>query len=184
MPDYQEYFFEFYKILHKNDESDIYIVYLNKKKTKKIIENKINELNQSKEKLKTENKIKELDNQIIKYEKLLKEINELKKDIYPLSSIITAKYNDKVWTIHGGNSSKLRELNSNYLIYYEIIKDAVKEKYKIIDFFGTSFNPIPTDPEYGIYLFKKRLGGEYTEFIGEFDLVIKKGGVRHEKIIK
>ena len=99
---------------------------------------------------------------------------EVKEDRIPLSSIITAKFGDKVWTIHGGNHSSLRSLNSNYLIYYEIIKDAVEEGYKTIDFFGTSFNPTQDDPEYGIWLFKKRLGGEYTEFIGELDYVFKK----------
>lgn len=170
----KEYFKEFYRMLHDENESDIYIVYLDKKKTIKIITDKINELNEQKEKLKTENKIKELDNQIVKQEKLLNEVKEIEKDKYPLSSIITTKYNDKVWTIHGGNSTKLRELNSNYLIYYEIIKDAVSDKYKVIDFFGTSYNPTNDDPEYGIYLFKKRLGGEYTEFIGEFDYVTNK----------
>lgn len=170
----KEYFTEFYKMLHEENESDIYIVYLNKEKTIKVIADKINELNEQKEKLKTENKIKEIDNQIGKQEKLLNEVKSIEKDKYPLSSIITTKYNDKVWTIHGGNSTKLRELNSNYLIYYEIIKDAVKDKYKVIDFFGTSYNPTTDDPEYGIYLFKKRLGGEYTEFIGEFDLIINK----------
>lgn len=170
----KEYFTEFYRMLHEENESDIYIVYLNKEETIKVITDKINELNEQKEKLKTENKIKELDNQIGKQEKILTEVKSIEKDKYPLSSIITTKYNDKVWTLHGGNSTKLRELNSNYLIYYEIIKDAVKDKYKVIDFFGTSFNPTTDDPEYGIYLFKKRLGGEYTEFIGEFDLITNK----------
>ena len=170
----KEYFREFYRMLHDENESDIYIVYLDKEKTIKVITDKINELNEQKEKLKTENKIKEIDNQIGKQEKLLSEVKEIEKDKYPLSSIITAKYDDKVWTIHGGNSTKLRELNSNYLIYYEIIKDAVNDKYKVIDFFGTSYNPTTDDPEYGIYLFKKRLGGEYTEFIGEFDYIINK----------
>ena len=44
--------------------------------------------------------------------------------------------------------------------------------YEKIDFFGTAFNPTPDDPEYGIFLFKSRLGGEYTEFIGEFDYIL------------
>ena len=46
----------------------------------------------------------------------------------------------------------------------------------MIDFFGTSGNPNPPkdNPIYGIHNFKKRLGGEYTEFIGEYDLVTNK----------
>lgn len=170
----KKYYLNFYKDLHKDDHSDIYIVYLNKKKTSLILEKNLADLNKSIENLTSENKKKELENQVNKVKKLLDEINEVKEDKIPLSSIITAKYGDKVWTIHGGNSTLLRSMNSNYLIYYEIIKDACSSGYKTIDFFGTSYNPSQDDPEYGIWLFKKRLGGEYTEFIGEFDYVFKK----------
>ena len=170
----KEYYLNFYKDLHKDNHGDIYIVYLNKKKTLKLLNKNREDLEKSRDSLTSENKKKEVQNQIDKLVKLIDEINEVKEDKLALSSIITAKYGDKVWTIHGGNSTALRSLNSNYLIYYEIIKDACEEGYKTIDFFGTSFNPTQDDPEYGIWLFKKRLGGEYTEFIGEFDYVFKK----------
>ncbi len=170
----KEYYLNFYKDLHKDNHGDIYIVYLNKKKTLNILNNNLDELIKNQESLTSDNKKKELQNQIDKLNKLIEEVNEVKEDKMVLSSIITAKYGDKVWTIHGGNSSLLRSMNSNYLIYFEIIKDAVEEGYKTIDFFGTSYNPKEDDTEYGIWLFKKRLGGEYTEFIGEFDYVFKK----------
>lgn len=170
----KNYYLNFYKELHKNNHSDIYIVYLNKKKTLDLLNKNLKDTKTSQENLTSDNKKKELQNQIDKLEKLINEINEVKEDRIPLSSIITAKYGDKVWTIHGGNHSMLRSLNSNYLIYFEIIKDAVLEGYKTIDFFGTSYNPSQDDPEYGIWLFKKRLGGEYNEYIGEFDCIFKK----------
>jgi len=92
-----------------------------------------------------------------------------------LSSILTTKYGDTVWTVHGGNSTYLREMNANYFIYFEIIKDALKEGYKYVDFFGTTGDNSNTNNSvYGIHLFKKRLGGEYIEYIGEFDLIINK----------
>ena len=61
-------------------------------------------------------------------------------------------------------------------MYYNIIKDANSEGRKIVDLFGTCGipNPNPSNPIYGIHSFKKRLGGEYIEFIGEFDLVVNK----------
>ena len=80
---------------------------------------------------------------------------------------------DTVWTVHGGNASFLRGLNANYFIYYEIIKDAQKNGFHYIDFFGTTGDPKPENPIYGIHLFKKRLGGEYLEYIGEFDLITR-----------
>ena len=167
----KDYYLNFYKELHKNNHSDIYIVYLNKKKTLDLLNNNLEDTINKQESVTSENKKKEFQNQIDRLNKIIDEIKEVNEEKLVLSSIITAKYGDKVWTIHGGNSTQLRTLNSNYLIYYEIIKDAVEEGYKTIDFFGTSYNPSNDDPEYGIWLFKKRLGGEYTEFIGELDYV-------------
>ena len=57
-------------------------------------------------------------------EQEMEEINSIQKDEIILSSIITVKYGNKVWTIHGGNSNVLRELNSNYLLYYQISCDS------------------------------------------------------------
>ena len=56
-----------------------------------------------------------------------------------------------------------------------LLKDAYDNGYKVMDCFGTcgTANPDKSNPIYGIHSFKKRLGGEYTEFIGEFDYVVK-----------
>ncbi|MEG2283036.1 MAG: peptidoglycan bridge formation glycyltransferase FemA/FemB family protein [Bacilli bacterium] len=175
-----EYYRHFYQELHKENMSDLYVVKANIPKIKEIELAKIIELTAEKDKLVTKNDLKnqnkkqELINQIQKIEKELKLLSEIKEDKLVLSSILTAKYGNKVWTVHGGNHSLLRELNANYYIYYEIIKDAITEGYQLIDFFGTTGDPNINNPVYGIHLFKKRLGGEYTEFIGEFDFIINK----------
>lgn len=179
----KDYYLNFYKELHKHQMSDLYVVKVNIKHLKELyqdkiknLEHEINSLDESKykNKQKLENKKKDLSKNLEKVKKEVDSINEIKEEELVLSSIMTAKYNDKVWTIHGGNHRKLRELNANYLLYYTIIKDAYNEKYKKIDFFGTIGDPNPKDNGYGIHLFKKRLGGEYTEFIGEFDLILNK----------
>ena len=169
-----DYYKKFYEVFNKNNMSDLYIVKVNINDTKKIVLDNI-------EKLKNNNnenpvKIKENEDRMIKLNKLLNELNEIKEKEITLASIITVKYKDTVWTVHGGNNSKLMSLNANYLLYYEIIKDANNEGFKIVDLFGTCgiSNPDPSNPIYGIHSFKKRLGGEYIEFIGEFDLVIDK----------
>ena len=174
VPYSKSYYSNFYEMLHKDNNSDIYIVYADIEKIQNEQQEKVNNLSIECDNLTSENKKQELKNQINKIEKIINELDEVKEKKLPLASIITTKYGNKVWTMHGGNHTYLRNLNANYLIYYEIIKDAVKEGYEKIDFFGTAFNPTPDDPEYGIFLFKSRLGGEYTEFIGEFDLVTNK----------
>lgn len=180
-----KYYENFYEILNKHGMSDLYVVKADINKIKSIYQNRIDEIKRATEGLetkeygnrdKTENKINEYKNEMAKIEKDFDLVNNIKESKVVLSSIITVKYNDKVWTIHGGNATVLRNLNANYWLYYTIIKDAHDNGYKVIDFFGTSgiANPAKSDPIFGIHNFKKRLGGEYTEFIGEYDLVCNK----------
>lgn len=177
-----EYYETFYETFNKHNMSDIYIVKVNVEHLKEIYNNKLNELNKelnvlnNKEKdEKTNNKIHELDNQINRLKMDIDSVNEIKEEIIPLASIITVKYGNKVWTVHGGNHSLLMNLNANYLLYYTIIKDSLN-KYDLIDFFGTTGikDPDPKNPIFGIHFFKKRFGGNLCEFIGEFDLVTNK----------
>lgn len=177
------YYKNFYNILNKNNMSDLYIVKVKLKNLIKTYKNKvdsikdeISNLDKYKNKEKKKNLLNDLQNKLDKAKLELDNVKKIENDEIILSSIMTVKYGNKVWTIHGGNSTLLRELNSNYLLYHQIIKDAYDNGYKMIDFFGTSgdANPDKNDPNYGIHNFKKRLGGEYTEFIGEFDLIINK----------
>lgn len=180
-----EYYTLFYEIFNKDNLSDLYVVKVKIKELIKTFENKIDSvkkeidelgLDKYKNKGKAQNKINDLNNQVNKLNKDLEEIKKIDEEEVVLSSIITVKYNDKVWTVHGGNNSILMNLNANYLLYYTIIKDAFDNGYKCVDCFGTCgiANPDKSNPIYGIHSFKKRLGGEYTEFIGEFDLITNK----------
>lgn len=180
-----EYYEFFYKTLNEQNMSDLYVVEVNihdliitYEKNLEYLELELKNMDDPKykNKGKQENLKKDLITKIDKVKKEIDFINTIEEKNIILSSIITVKYGNKVWTVHGGNSNILRELNSNYLLYYEIIKDANKEGYKIVDFFGTSgiANPDKSNPIFGIHSFKKRFGGEYTEFIGEFDLIINK----------
>lgn len=177
------YYQNFYEILNKEGLSDLYVVEVNIKSLLKTYQNILDDINTEIASLddpkhKNMNKMQNIKNDLLKkQEKTINEIEFIKsinKENVILSSIITVKYADTVWTLHGGNSNILRELNSNYLLYYEIIKDANKQGFKTVDFFGTSgiANPDKNNPIYGIHNFKKRFGGEYIEFIGEFDLIV------------
>lgn len=175
-----EYYKTFYEELHKHDMSDLYVVKINIDDLRKRYEEMIRSINENIEKIDAKNSSDKLNNkkndlliQIDHVKKEMNNLNDITDDEVILSSIITAKYGDKVWTVHGGNSTILRELNANYYLYYEIISSAKEEEYKMIDFFGCSgnINPDKSSSIYGLHNFKKKLGGEYTEFIGEFDLV-------------
>ena len=183
VPSKLDYYEAFYKTFNENSMSDIYVVKCNIQKLKKLYIEKINNLNDEKTDIinssqknlqKSNQKIEMIEKQIEKLNRERQNIETINEDELTLSSIITVKYSDMVWTVHGGNHTLLRELNANYLIYEKIIKDAYEEGYKKIDFFGTTGDPNEKNPVYGIYLFKKRLGGDYIEFIGEFDYINNK----------
>lgn len=177
------YYRKFYTILNKSGMSDIYVVKAHINDLKKLYKERIKEVQNSIEDLKNnpkrnesklESKINELNKKIEKYEKELESVNAIDKKEVVLSANIIVKFNERVWTIHGGNSSCLRYLNSNYLITNAILKDVYNDGYKVIDFFGAcgEANPKEDNPIAGLHNFKKSLGGEYTEFIGEYDLVV------------
>lgn len=178
-----DYYKKFYHVFHEHGMSDLYLAKVNIKNLITIYTDKIIEVNKeimeleyakNRNKEKTEHLKGELINQRNKLVIELDNIKQIKEEELVLSSIITVKYDDKVWTVHGGNLSILRELNTNYLLYYHILRDAKQDGYKKIDFFGTTGNPDNNNSVYGIHLFKKRFGGELMEFIGEFDLVTNK----------
>jgi peptidoglycan pentaglycine glycine transferase (the first glycine) len=175
------YYKSFHKILNKKNHSDLYILKVNIDELRKFylnklifVDNEINKIesNPKRNIKKSENLINDLNSQKDKINNDMLELDNLTEKEYYLSSIITTKYNDKVWLIHGGNSNILRKLNANYFLHYKIIEDSKNEGYTKLDFFGAT-GDLSSNVS-GIHLFKKRFGGEYTEFIGEFDLITNK----------
>lgn len=178
-----KYYQNFYNTLNAKNMSDIYVAKINIPKLVETYIERIVSLKQEmnnldidkyKKKGKYDNIVMDMKEQIEKNERELEEVKQIRQEDIILSTVITTKYKDKVWTVHGGNRDLLRNLNANYWVYYAIIKEAQENNYKLVDFFGTTGTNNQDNSVYGIHLFKRRLGGEYTEFIGEFDLVINK----------
>lgn len=131
---------------------------LNEKKRQKI-QNKLNpELN----------KLKNLSQQTEEIQKLY----EKHPDGITMSGIITTYFGNKSWYLYGASDNMYREFMPNYYIQWQAFTDAKKSGYELYDFFGISGKTDESDPLYGLYRFKKGFGGEFTEFIGEFDYVV------------
>ena len=62
----------------------------------------------------------------------------------------------------------------NYLLQWSMIQWALEKKCRIYDFRGVSGDLSEDNPLYGLYKFKKGFNGEFTEFVGEFDLILSK----------
>ena len=85
----------------------------------------------------------------------------------PISGIIPIMYGNKTWYLYGASSNQHRNLMPNYLLQWEMIRQAIQNKCDIYDFRGVSGVVDETHPQYGLYRFKKGVGAEFTEFIGE-----------------
>ena len=127
----------------------------------KSMKTKLNELEKRKEKLINDN---------IKYEE--------KKNKYGNNIVLSAhfivEYGNKAWVLYAGNHDILSYTYTNYKTYYEHIKYYYDKGIQIYDQFGTVGELEENDPLLGLHEFKKKFGGDYVEFIGEFDLITNK----------
>ena len=88
-----------------------------------------------------------------------------------LSAHMIIEYGDKAWVLYAGNHNILTETYVNYHTYYEHIKYCKEKGLKIYDQFGTIGDLREDNPRLGLHEFKKKFGGDYIEFIGEWDYV-------------
>ena len=184
------YFQEMYKTLNPSGMCKLYLAKLNTEqalqslqedltKTEDLITQYENSLQSEdlneKKRQKISNKLEPEQNKLKNLNSQLDEIKELYAK-HPqgiiMSGIITTHYGNKSWYLYGASDNVYREFMPNYLIQWHALTNAKTDGYEIYDFFGISGNTSETDPLYGLYRFKKGFGGEFTEFIGEFDYVV------------
>ena len=92
----------------------------------------------------------------------------------PIAGTLAIHYGDKVWYLYGASSNEHRNLMPNYLLQWSMIQWAVETGCSVYDFRGVSGDISEDNPLYGLYKFKKGFGGDFTEFVGEYDLVLKR----------
>ncbi len=179
-----DYYKNLYEIYNKDNKMDLFIGSIN---TENIINKYESELKEIEEELSTltsdnlskssKTKKAELEK---KKEKNLEYIKEYKdaQDKYGkeivLNGHVIMEYGDKAWVLYAGNHNILTDSYSNYKVYEEHIKYCYNNGIKVYDQFGTIGDLSKDNPRLGLHEFKKKFGGDYVEFIGEFDLVTKK----------
>lgn len=78
---------------------------------------------------------------------------------------------EKAWYLYGASSNSYRSVMPNYLMQWQMIKWAKSNDCRLYDFRGVSGDVSEDNPLYGLYRFKKGFGGEFTEFVGDWDVV-------------
>ena len=89
----------------------------------------------------------------------------------PIAGTLAIAYGDKVWYLYGASSNEYRNVMPNYLLQWEMIRWAIERKAAVYDFRGVSGDLSEDNPLYGLYRFKRGFNGDFTEFIGELNLV-------------
>lgn len=175
-----EFFEKFYEIFSKNDMVTLYLGKIDLVKLSKKLEsdrqNYLKELDEIKDidSKKSNNRRKEIDKNLNSLLEQIKFLDNKPKETIVVSSYLIVKYNEYAWALYAANDMDYKTMYANYLVYKTQIEDAFNENIKVFDVFGTIGDPSSNSSLLGLHDFKKKWGGEYTEFIGEFDLVLNK----------
>ena len=181
----EDYYETLYEVFNGNENSKA-TLFLGKvcfQKTIKSLENSLKSINDqisilpidslsksTKTKLNELTKQKEnITNEIEKYKEYKKEYGSE----ITLSAHMIIEYGDKAWVLYAGNHNILTETYTNYHTYYEHIKYCKDKGIKIYDQFGTIGDLSSDNPRLGLHEFKKKFGGDYIEFVGEWDYIIR-----------
>ena len=91
-----------------------------------------------------------------------------------LAGALDVHVGDKIWYVYGASSNSHRNLMPTYLVQWSMIKWAIEEGCNWYDFRGGY--PDENNPLHGIFRFKQGFCPEYTEFMGEADMIMNKAG--------
>lgn len=172
-----EYYRFFYDTLAKYDMVKLYLGRLDIPKLVERVQEQMTPLLADREKLtqsksrKAAGKLKEVENRLAALEKQRAQLAGQPQEKIVISAYLMVYYGDKAWTLYAGNDMDYSKFYGNYAVYRQAIRDAHDAGYALFDGFG-SVGRTGVDAHLdGLYEFKKKWGGEFTEFIGEFDYV-------------
>ena len=164
---FNEYSFDYYNNVYEELSKKGYIkVYNVTINPSKLIEKFTKELETEK---KEERKAK-----IQKDIEYFTEISKKHKDEYTCASLICTYSATGAWSLYIGNDEVATYTGTVNRLYYEFMKDAYDNGYEYADLFGVVGDPKTKYKNLaGIFEYKRKIGGDLIEFIGEFDLVNK-----------
>ena len=182
----EDYYETLYEIFNGNESSKatLFLGKIHILKTIKALEKNLKTINNQISILPIDNlsksakaKLTELTKQKENINKEIEKYKEYKKEYgteITLSAHMIIEYGDKAWVLYAGNHNILSETYVNYNTYYEHIKYCKNKGIKIYDQFGTIGDLSKDNPRLGLHEFKKKFGGDYVEFIGEWDYITNK----------
>lgn len=179
----EDYYETLYEIFNGNETSKatLFLGKVHIIKTIKALEKNLKTINNQISILPIDNlsksakaKLTELTKQKENIQKEIEKYKEYRKEYgneLTLSAHMIIEYGDKAWVLYAGNHNILSETYANYNTYFEHIKYCKNKGLKIYDQFGTIGDLSKNNPRLGLHEFKKKFGGDYVEFMGEWDYI-------------
>lgn len=152
------FYHDLYSIFNKNKHISLLMATVNVDNLINIIEKELQECEIPEKKIKLEDRVKTY--------------KEYKNQELVVSSYVNIHYGDKSWYLYGANDMTFKDTFANYKLFDYQIEHSKEVGAKLFDEFGTIGDPNSKKSVAGLHEFKKKFGGEYTEFIGEFTYII------------
>ncbi len=86
-------------------------------------------------------------------------------------TVVTGKIG---WAVYGGMVREFANLRGYYGLNWRRMLWAKSRGAEVFDFFGVPVDYSEESPLHGLYQFKKSFGGELIEFVGEYELPIRR----------
>ena len=171
------YYQEMYKALTKDNIYKLMLAYIDLKEFNK---NNLNDLKKLEEKISRSTKENQRKEFISQKEVLEKRIEKVKEEIKQygekpcISGGIYLSFGDQIVYLYGGSYKEFMGYGAQFLLQDEMIKYGIENKYKKLNFYGIDGNFNKDAKNYGLFDFKRGLGANVVELVGEFDLVSNK----------
>ena len=113
------------------------------------------------------------------YEKMLEKLGDQAElimayyDGKPVAGGIFTFYGKTAVYYYGASSDEYRNVMAPYLVQWKAIQTAKKRGCETYDFLGVAPDNVTNHPWAGVTSFKKKFGGEKTEFSEPFDVVLR-----------
>jgi lipid II:glycine glycyltransferase (peptidoglycan interpeptide bridge formation enzyme) len=94
-------------------------------------------------------------------------------DSEAVAAIVLFHFAKRAWYIHGMSRNVHREKMPNHLVQWEAMRTAKALGCEVYDLWGAPNEFSVQDPMWGVYQFKRGLGGTVVRTMGAYDLPIR-----------
>lgn len=183
------YYQKMYKLFEGTGVLKFLVAELDLDKYKKKLTNQISQYKDrlKSSEIKSSGEEKELKSQLESLKNRLKNVDQDKKkfgNVLLMSGGMFMFSGDETVYLYSGSAAEHLAYGAQYLVQWEVIKQAISGGYALHNFYGISGNFSESDPRWGVYKFKKSFGGVVVEYIGDFDLVVKPFNYKIASILK